>query len=287
MVESLREARIIIAGLGLMGGSLALALRDRAGELVGIDPDPRARAGALMRGAVGAALTPGEAGAAVENAHLVILAAPMGEMACIMERLGPHLVPGTTVTDLGGAKEALISQLQPLVPRGVTYVPGHPIAGSEGTGIGEARADLFCGSAWVLTREAPSLLLEMIAAVGADPVQMSAEEHDRIVARTSHLPYLMAHAAAAAARDADGDDAALDRLTAGGFRDTTRVAAGSSWMGADMCLYNARDLLPALDDAVGELEALGAMLRSGDRQGLRERLEKVAVWLRCRGRDRS
>lgn len=287
VARRLPEARVVIAGLGLMGGSLGLALRDRTGELIGIDPDPRARVTALQRGAVGRALAPREAGPFAADAHLVVLAVPVGEMASVTALLGPHLGTGTVITDIGGTKSALMREVQALVPPDVTYIPGHPMAGSEGTGIDGARGDLFRGSTWVLTRQAPPLLLELIGAVGAEPVLMSADEHDRIVARTSHLPYLVAHAAAAAARRAHEDDAALDLLAAGGFFDTTRVAAGSSLMGADMCLYNAENLLSALDDAVEVLEELGELIRRGEREGLRVKLEEVAGWLRCKRRDRS
>jgi prephenate dehydrogenase len=272
----LRDAEVLIAGLGLIGGSLALAIRKRAGAVRGVDPDPVARAEALRRGAVREAFGPGEVAAAAGSCDLMVLAAPLGRMAEILEMAGPALRPGTVVTDLGSAKVRLIEEMETLVPPNVSYIPGHPMAGSDARGMGGARMDLYCGATWMLACEPPELLAEMITATGALIHVMPAGEHDRIVAHTSHLPYLMAAAAAAAACEAAAGDVERFRtLTAGGFRDTTRVAACSPSAGADMCMYNREQLLPVLGRAAEELADLTSSLLRGDRCGLRERLERA------------
>lgn len=273
MFVKLREATVFIAGLGLMGGSLGLVTRGCAAEVIGMDPDSDARAEAELRGAVGEAVGPEEAIEAASSCDLMVLATPLGRMGEVLRLAGPGLRPGTVLTDLGSVKGPLVDELDPLVPPGVLYIPGHPMAGSEEQGMGGAREDLYRGAVWMLASEPPGLLCELIAESGAEIRLMSPAEHDRIVAHTSHLPYLMAAATAAAACEGARDDLEGFRaLTAGGFGDTTRVAAGSVHMGADMCLYNAEELLPVLERATGALSDLVAALRCGDRTGLGDHL---------------
>ncbi len=285
MFVKLREATVFIAGLGLMGGSLGLVTRGCAAEVIGMDPDPDARAQAKRRGAVGEAVGLEEAIEAASSCDLMVLATPLGRMGDVLRLVGPGLRPGTVLTDLGSVKGPLVDELDPLVPPGVRYIPGHPMTGSEEQGMGGAREDLYRGAIWMLASEAPGLLCELIAASGAEIRLMSSAEHDRIVAHTSHLPYLMAAATAAAACEGARDDLEGFRaLAAGGFADTTRVAAGSVPMGADMCLYNAEELLPVLQRATGALSDLVAALRRRDRAGLGEHLHTTQQQLlRVRG----
>ena len=281
----LRDARILISGLGLMGGSLGLALAGSAGEIVGVDPDGEARRLAVELGAVNATAAGGEISSAAAGAHLVVLAVPLGAMADALAALSPHLAPGTVVTDLGSVKVPLVRELLPLVPPDVAYVPGHPMAGSEVAGMPGARADLFEGANWILTGETHPLVERVIEVAGAQMIRMDAARHDRIVAHTSHLPLMMAAAAAEAALAAHEEDPeAFSLLAAGGFRDTTRVAAGSVPMGVDMCMYNARELDAPLRAAIRALEELHETISRGERGELMARMSKIReALLKARG----
>jgi len=255
---------------------LALALAGQVGEITGVDPDPRAREEALERGMVSRAAAPAEAGPLIEAADLVVLATPLGQMAGALEGIASYLRPGAVLTDIGSAKASLMAELQPLVPKGVTYVPGHPIAGSDDAGIAGARGDMYRGAIWAVIGSSHPLVHAMIEAVGARVLMVSAEDHDATVSHTSHLPYLMAAATArVSCRRAQVDQSTFRLLAGGGFLDTTRVAGSSAAMGADMCLYNRDNLLPALEEAQAVLKELTSLLRREDRQGLQRYLEEI------------
>jgi len=261
---ALDDARILIIGLGLMGGSLGLALRGRAGQVAGIDPDMPTREEALAVGAVDVAYAPGDADAAA-TADLLVLATPLGAMSSALRAVVPHLPGDAVVTDLGSVKGPIAREIARILPREVCYVPGHPMAGSEVAGIGGARADLYTGAHWILCGPSHPLVDEMVAATGATASSMDAERHDRIVAHTSHLPLVMAVTAASVGLRAFGDDPdGFLRLRAGGFRDTTRVAAGAPRMGADICTYNREELLPLVDGAIADLVRLREWIAEDD-----------------------
>ena len=284
MSELLSGAKIAIAGLGLMGGSLGLALKDTPAEVVGIEIDPDAAREALRRGAASEVCTADEAESILDDCDLLILGVPAGEMAEVLRSLSAQLPRGCLITDLGGAMCQIEDQLRPLVPQGAAYIPGHPMAGSEKVGIWGAKKDLYSEAWWLLTSSPPELLSQVIESAGARPMVMDAKEHDRIIARTSHLPHLMAHAAAKAVQSMDDvNNRSLRALTGGGFRDTTRVAAGSAAAAADMCLYNKDQLLGALEEAIQQLQKTRTQLRRDDRRGLRQRLHEVSQWLSRQG----
>ncbi len=283
MTADLSDVRVVICGMGLMGGSLGLALRGQVDQVTGIEIDPAAAREAVRRGAASEVSQPDEAQAAVRRCDVLVLAQPAGQMAPVMRQLAPGLPAGCIVTDLAGAKAAVIEQLAGLVPPEVTYVPGHPLAGSEREGIAAAREDLYREAVWMLTEKPPRLLAQMIEAAGAEVRLVDAHRHDRMMARTSHLPHLMAHVTAAVGmKQAESEDGCIDTFCGGGFADTTRVAAGSPSASADMCLYNSCQLVPAVREASVLLDQLTDMLQRGDRDELQRRLGEVALWLRER-----
>jgi prephenate dehydrogenase len=266
--------RIAIVGIGLIGGSFGLALKRRRPEIevVGITRREATLAAARAMGAVDrGSMDP----TAAAGADLVFLATPVCSMGSLLRETAPHLAAGAVVTDAGSTKSRLCAELPSLLPEHADYVGGHPMAGCERFGVENARADLFEGATWVLTpsargREENVARLEaLIAELGARPVRMECEQHDVAAARISHLPHV---AAAALAECAPGPvpDAVLSLLAAGGFRDTTRIAASSPEMWRDICLTNADALLDALDDYESALGRFRTALEQKDGAALEE-----------------
>ncbi|MCC6442183.1 MAG: prephenate dehydrogenase [Armatimonadetes bacterium] len=268
---------VAIIGVGLMGGSLGMALRQRglASRVTGVGRRAERLETARSLGAVDAwALDPHEG---VREADIVFIGVPVGQTAAIFRQVAPSLPGGCLVTDLGSAKARLTTDCEAACPEGVFFVGGHPMAGSEATGVEAARPDLYEGAVYILTETArtdPGALerLEaLVRALGAAPLRLAPEDHDRMVAFTSHLPHLLAWALARAAEDARRIDPSLLSLAAGSFRDMTRIAASSPEMWRDIFLHNRENLLKAALDFRLRLQALEDAITSGDEAGL-ERL---------------
>jgi len=256
------QRRIGIFGMGLLGGSVALALRARGGdvELHAYDPDPGALEAALACGAadrVHATLGPW-----IAELDLGVLAAPVGALPALAEGVAPHAAPGSRWTDVGSVKGPIVRSLAPLLPG---YVGGHPMAGRETPGIHNAHAGLLQNAVWVLTPTAETAPADLeahravVTELGAYPLVLAPDLHDRLVARVSHVPYLLAVALnLLIARDPDHEH--LLFLAAGGFRDVTRVASGAPAMSRDMVSENRDAVREALDDLEGILADLRARL---------------------------
>lgn len=261
--------RVAILGLGLMGGSLGLALRacTLAGEVAGYDAKPDATARALERGAITTGCD--DIAEAVARAELVVLAAPILALRGLTEAAAPHLRPDTVVTDLGSTKVEVARWASELLPAPERFVGGHPMTGSEQSGIAAATADLYTGCTWCLTptaRTAPGTLArvaEMVTALGARPHILDPASHDVAVASVSHLPLVAATALTlTATTDSSWPEARI--LAAGGFRDTTRVASGDPRMARDICLTNAGPLAALLDAYIAQLQRMREAIDSGD-----------------------
>lgn len=222
-----------------MGGSLGLAsLAEGIVErVVGWDADPGMLQRALDRGAVTEAA--GSMAAAVEGASLVVLAMPVRAIPASFRELAPHLARGAVVTDLGSAKARLVEEIAPLVPKGVQFIGGHPIAGSEKEGIEAADAELFRGAFWILTPtaetdpEAYGRLVSFLGALTVRVLSLEPSRHDELLALTSHLPQLLASTLMGFAADITNAEGGLPLAAGGGFRDMTRIAASSPdlWLG--------------------------------------------------------
>jgi prephenate dehydrogenase len=257
---------VSVLGVGLIGGSFALAARERLGATVrGFDPG--GLDAALARGVVQeAAATPGEA---VAGADLVLVAAPVGVLA---ETVAAALATGdATVTDVGSVKRGL-----PEHPR---FIGGHPLAGAETAGVAHARADLFDGATWYLTPSAVSegvryeRLHRALADIGAQPAAVDAQTHDRMLASVSHLPHVLANVLVSHAAASLGGEALP--VTGPSFRDMTRVAGANTAIWADIYRANADALGDAIDDAIARLQEAKAAL-DGD----------VAAWNDAAAGDR-
>ena len=257
---------VVIAGVGLIGGSVALGLRERflASEIVGFDLEPSVLSEALGMGVIDRAEL--SLGAWLETADLVVLAVPVRALPLLARDLARFAGENTVFTDVGSVKGALLEGLADL-PLGFrqSFVAGHPMAGSEKGGVKNANAALLQNAIWVLTpsqenrSEAVGRVRLLVDSLGAKSVVLEARAHDRLVAMVSHLPYLSALALTRmVARHEDRDGLAL--LAAGGFRDLTRVASGDPTMSRDMVVENKTALREALSRYRAELESLEAML---------------------------
>ena len=258
--------RVAIVGLGLMGGSLGLALRERArAEVVGFDIADGEAAIALERGCVDR-VAPTLA-AACADADVVVVATPVSAIADAIEQ-ATAATTTATITDLGSTKGELVAA----VPAGVRarFVGGHPICGSEAHGAAHARAELFQGATWFLTPsvesdpERLSALHGTVAAIGARPVVIDPVEHDAIVSLTSHLPHVLANVLATQVGDADVNGHRPLHSVGGSFRDMTRVAGANASIWVDILLANREAVLAAVEDAQGRLGAVADALRAGD-----------------------
>lgn len=267
--------RVAVVGVGLIGGSLGMGLRARGIRVVGIGRSPERLALAQRLGALDSWSTDF---AAARGCGLVFLCTTVGVMERMMEGLAPYLEEEAVVTDVGSVKRSVLAAAGRSLPEHVRFVGGHPIAGSHRTGVEAARADLFQGAVCVLTptersRGAEDRVEALWASLGARVVRMSAAEHDAALAVTSHSPHLVAAALANAFGKAAERSAALRELTAGGFRDTTRIAASSPRMWVDIFLQNADEVLRACADVRAELEELAGALQAGDGERLLALLE--------------
>ena len=265
-----KVGKLVICGVGLIGGSFALALR-QAGlveRVVGIGRRPEPLAAARELGIIDEAAT-GWADA-LAGAELVLLAMPVGQMDAVAAAIAPHLEAGTIVTDAGSTKQDVIDAIhRHFGPHLATVVPAHPIAGAEKSGPSAARADLYRQRKVVVTPlpennpAAVARVRELWEACGAVLREMSPQDHDRVFAAVSHLPHLLAFGLV---HDLAGRANAeqLFSYAASGFRDFTRVAGSHPEMWRDICVANRHSLLAELDAYLTELAYLRALLAEGN-----------------------
>ena len=265
--------RVVIFGVGLIGGSFALGLKAAGAvtHVVGLGRNPANLARALELGVIDEACTDP---AVVAGADLVLLAMPVGQMGTVLGAIAPHLGTGTVVTDGGSTKQDVVAlAYRKLQGRVAQFVPGHPIAGAEHSGVAAARADLFRGRKVVLT-PLPGNTERSIRRVraawrvcGAKLLSMQPAEHDRVFAAVSHLPHLLSYALVDhVARHPNGKQ--LFEYAAGGFRDFTRIASSHPEMWRDVCIANRESLLQELDGYQRELAEVKKLLHKGDAAGL-------------------
>lgn len=273
---------IAILGPGLLGGSLALAVRAQMPHvhvrLWGRREEPLEYA--RSSGAAHLASTRMEE--AVEGADLVVLATPVGVMSRLVSGMLPMLRRGALVTDVGSVKGCVHQAVGSVLTKaGMAFIGSHPMAGSEKQGMEHASAELFRDATCILTNdehvhEDVLLLLQRFwERVGCHCVRMKAVDHDSSVARISHIPHALSALCTHAALDG-GDVERLGLLSAGGFRDTTRVSMGEPSMWAEILTENAPAILERLDDALDQLGEVRNRLASGDKEALREWLKAAA-----------
>jgi prephenate dehydrogenase len=266
--------RLTVVGVGLIGGSLALALKQAqaVGEVVGVDLCPANLQKALALGIVDRISD--NAAAGCRTADVVFLATPVLTLPAVAASIVPHLKPGAILTDGGSVKGSVVAAIEPLLRPGIHFVPGHPIAGTEKSGAAAAFATLYRHRRCILTPTghtdgaALETVRRMWQAVGSEVVAMEVEKHDRIVAAISHLPHMVAYSLVNAVGSYDRYEENVLDYSAGGFRDFTRIASSDPTMWRDIAVTN-RD---ALIEMMERFEIFFAELKEDVRCGDGERL---------------
>ncbi|TAD76514.1 MAG: prephenate/arogenate dehydrogenase family protein [Sphingomonadales bacterium] len=263
-------ARVAIIGLGLLGGSIGLAIKARAPHIAttGWDRDPAVRARAAERGLAGTIADTPEA--AVANADLVILCVPVGAMGDAARAIAPGLKPDAIISDVGSSKEAVAAALAEALPN-ACIIPAHPVAGTEQSGPEAGFATLFAGRWCIITPPetcdpaALAALSDFWTQLGSKVELMDAAHHDLVLAVTSHIPHLIAYTIVGTASDLeDVTQSEVIKYSAGGFRDFTRIAASDPVMWRDVFLTNRGAVLEMLGRFTEDLTALQRAIRSGD-----------------------
>jgi len=278
-------AKLAIIGTGLMGTSLALALKQanvRDLEVVGTDSDHRARNGAQKSGAFHR--MEGHLASAVRDANLVVLATPVMAMKELMEVIGPELREGCVVTDMGSSKKMVLEWAEQYLPRHVDFVGGHPMAGKETSGPENADGSLFDKKVYCISpspraqKAAVSQVTALAQAIGARPFFIGVEEHDSFVAAASHLPFLLSAAlVACTSKSVNWEDIA--QLAATGYEDISRLASGDPIMHRDICVSNPDPIVAWIDTYIRELHQVRQMLTNEngpDMDAIQEFFEQAA-----------
>ena len=262
--------KITIVGVGLLGGSLGLAARQRklAREVAGFVRRAASLRDCERAGAVDFATT--DLLAAVSNSDLIILCTPLAQMRALAQQIIPALKRGAIVTDVGSVKADVVRELESIIANaGAYFIGSHPMAGAEKTGVTAARKNLFENAACVLTptKKTNSAALKKLEqfwkSLGARVLKMDAAQHDLLVSRSSHLPHVIAAALADLVLD-PANPKTQSQLCATGFRDTTRIASGSPEMWRDIALANRKNVSQSVDAFVGELKKFQAALKKSD-----------------------
>jgi len=269
-MEKLFIPKVAVIGVGLIGGSLSLALKaaGAVGEVTGIGRGLANLEKALELGVVDRITRDPAEG--VAEADLVFLATPVMALHNIAAEVLPHMKKGAVLTDGGSVKEAVIRTIEPLLPEGVHFVPGHPIAGTEKSGAEAAFASLYQGRRCILTptertsAEALNLVRQVWEAAGSEVVEMPVHKHDRILAAISHLPHMVAYSLVNAVGSYDRYEENILEYSAGGFRDFTRIASSDPVMWRDIALANREALLEMMDHFESFFAELKEDIRNGD-----------------------
>ena len=280
--------KLVIIGVGLIGGSLARALK-QAGEVrevIGVGRHRDHLQQAIDLGVIDKMEM--SLPQATRDADMIVVATPVGELAAIFKQIAPALSANAILTDVGSVKGSVVTAAQTALGQNFSaYVPGHPLAGAEKSGVLASVADLFRGRRVILTpvNETRAMAVEQVRAmwqaVGAEVKLMSAAEHDAILAATSHLPHVLAYALMdmLVRLRADGS---LFGFTAGGFRDFSRIASSDPVIWRDICLANRTALMTALSHYKNNLDALMRAIEMGDGETL------LATFMRAKqARDTS
>lgn len=268
-------ATVALIGIGLIGSSISHAIRRRglATRITGHARTADTQETALRLGLVDEAFA--TAGEAVTDADLVILCVPVGACGTVAREIGPHLKAGAVVTDVGSVKASVVRDVAPHLPDTVSFVPGHPIAGTENSGPEAGFAELFDDRWCILTptEESPPEAVRRLAQfwrdLGSEVETMSPDHHDLVLAITSHLPHLIAFNIVNSARHLERvTDTEVIKFSAGGFRDFTRIAASDPVMWRDVFLNNKEAVLEMLGRFTEDLTDLQRAIRFGDGEKL-------------------
>lgn len=270
-----------IIGVGLIGGSLALVLRRKglAGRIIGIGRGLSNLEAAKRLGVVDSYTQ--DIAEGVRDADLVFIAVPVLQIADVVRKAAAFLKKGSIVTDGGSVKKAVIDAVEPLMPDGVHFVPGHPIAGTENSGAEAAFAELYRDRKCILTPTgktdtgALEIIRSMWEEAGSDVIIMDASLHDSILAAVSHLPHMIAYSLVNTVADIEASGVDALSYPAGGFRDFTRIASSSPEMWAEICSMNRRQIVEMIGRFQARLEGLKKHIMEDDLKALKDDFERA------------
>lgn len=277
-MKVLTNTRVVVVGLGLMGGSFAGALRGKCREVVGVARRQETIDAALARGLIDRGTT--DLAEGVREADVIVLATPVRTIVRQLDEIGPLAPPGSLVMDLGSTKREIVTAMERL-PAHVQPLGGHPMCGKELAGLEAADPALYHERTFILTplartsQEALALGIALAEAAGARPLVLDADRQDYLVATLSHLPYVIACALVATADATTSADPAAWQIVAGGFRDTSRVAGSDVTMMVDILLTNREHVLKALRAYDDQFHALMHLLETGDEEEMRAALDRI------------
>ncbi len=263
--------KITLIGIGLIGSSIARAVKVKGlARTVTISSRSQETLDRAQQLELGTDYVH-DAGKAVEGADLVIVSVPVGASGKVAEEIAPHLKPGAIVTDVGSTKASVVAQMLPHIPKGVHFIPGHPLAGTEHSGPDAGFAELFQGRWCILTpvhgtdKDAKRKLAAFWEALGSKVDEMDTEHHDKVLAIVSHLPHIIAYNIVGTADDLESvTKTEVIKYSASGFRDFTRLAASDPTMWRDVCLHNKDAILEMLARFSEDLASLQRAIRWGD-----------------------
>ena len=254
---------LAIIGVGLIGGSLGLCLKDKLGDAIhitGLCRTQRSMDKAMELGAVDFAAADIEA--VVKDADIVFLSPPVLQIVPMVEKILPYLKKGTIITDAGSTKQYIWQHLQKILPPDIYYIAGHPMTGREKSGVEAATRDLFVGKAYVIVEDtgapqaAHEKLMSVLKHTGANFTTLDIAKHDRCASVISHVPHVTAAALVTLLNHSGDDMDSCIKLIGGGFKDTTRIASSNADMWADICMTNSDAIvgnLKTLQDILGEV----------------------------------
>ena len=273
--------KIAIVGMGLIGGSIGMAVRKKrlAGKVMGIARRKESLEKALEKGAIDKGTT--ETADSLKNADLVIVALPVGVIPETVRQMAPHLKPGCIITDVGSTKKNIVDTIDRFLPERLCFIGSHPLAGSEKSGIDSARDSLFTNTTCIVTPgkhsppESVNRLRGFWEALETQVLVMPPGDHDLIVALTSHLPHLAAAGLVNLVEDFSHKDNRILSAVASGFRDTTRIAGSSPVLWHDICMSNRKTMASVLRTYREALEKIEQSITQGESDNLLDFLKKA------------
>jgi len=274
--------KIAIIGLGLIGGSIGLGLKNSAGakelRIIGIPRREETIQEAIKRGAIDEGTTDHVKGSA--QADIIFICTPLHLVVPVILEITPGLKRGAIVTDVGSSKYAIVSQAEKIIPEGIYFVGGHPMAGKETTKLEAAQAQLFKHKTWILTKTSKTdpktlrVVSELVSLLGAKVEEMPPKTHDLVVAAISHLPLLLAATIVNMVANEPQKDL-MAKCAAGGFRDMTRIALGDPILGVDLFTTNKQAVLKMVGAFKTTFSKLEKLVKEGNGEKVREELEKA------------
>jgi len=272
---------ITVIGLGLIGGSMALSLKnvDEDFKITGYDIEGEAMNIAKYRNVID--IIARDYKGAASNADLIIIATPISKIVEVVEHIKDYLKKGAIITDVGSAKQKIVKRVSEILPEGVFFIGGHPMAGSENEGILNATPELFRNTFYILTpidttvSEPLVMLHSLFTKIGAKVISMSPREHDENVALISHLPHILSTNLVDMIDDEQKKMKNLFKLCAGGFRDMTRIAAANTKMWLDISLENKDELIKSIDNYIKYLSRFMTYLQQNKSESIKDHYLKA------------